>query len=268
VSTDGRGPARRQLRQPRLAEIVAAALRDRITSGRLRDGDRLPKQEELLDELGVSRPSLREALRILETEGLVTVRRGNVGGAFVHAPNHDDAGYMLGLVLESRNVTVADLAEAIRGVEPVCAGLCAGRADRETAVLPALRAIQEEMRRQRDDEIAFARLGRQFHEALVALCGNETMKVTVGALEAVWSARERDWARRVSGTPTYPDVETRDAGLRAHERMLGLIEAGDATGATRAAARHLESSTLYAVGDARALVTAAPVRNGRREPGR
>jgi GntR family transcriptional regulator, transcriptional repressor for pyruvate dehydrogenase complex len=259
-----RGPVRRQLRQPRLAEIVATELRERITSGRLVDGDRLPKQEELLEELRISKPSLREALRILETEGLITVRRGNVGGAFVHAPDHDDAGYMIGLVLESRNVTVADLAEAIRRVEPICAGLCAGRGDRGEAVLPELRAIQDEMRRQRDDEIAFARLGRQFHEAVVALCGNETMKLIVGALEAVWSARERDWALRASGGRTFPDVETRDAGLRAHERMLDLIEAGDAAGAARAATRHLESSTLHAADGARQVVSAAAVRNGRR----
>ncbi len=256
---DGR-PARRQLRQPRLAEIVASTLRDRITSGALEDGDRLPKQEELLEEFRVSKPSLREALRILETEGLVTVRRGNVGGAFVHAPNHDDAGYMIGLVLQSRRVTVADLAEAIRRVEPICAGLCAGRSDRRKAVLPKLRAVQEEMRRQRDDEIAFSRLGRRFHEAVVALCGNETMKVTVGALEAVWSAHERDWAKRATSQRSFPSAETRDAGLLAHERVLELIEAGDAAGAARAATRHLESSTLYAVGDARQVVRAAAVR--------
>jgi GntR family transcriptional regulator, transcriptional repressor for pyruvate dehydrogenase complex len=261
---NGEGEGRRQLRQPRLAELVASALRERITGGELKDGDRLPKQEELLEEFRVSKPSLREALRILETEGLITVRRGNVGGAFVHAPNHGDAGYMIGLVLESRNVSVADLAEAIRNVEPICAALCAGRGDRKRAVLPKLRAIQQEMRRRSDDEIAFSDLGRQFHEALVALCGNETMKVVIGTLEAVWSARERDWAQRASSARRFPKPETREAGLHAHERILELIEAGDGAGAARAAKRHLESSTLYAVGDPRQVVSAAAVRhNGR-----
>lgn len=254
---------RRQLRQPRLAELVADELRNRITSGALRDGDVLPKLEELLEEFQVSKPSLREALRILETEGLITVRRGNVGGATVHAPGHRDAGYMIGLVLESRNVTVEDLAEAIRRVEPICAALCAARPDRAKAVLPQLRSIQEEMRRQSDDEIAFSDHGREFHEALVALCGNETMKVIVGALEAVWSARERDWAQRASSAHSFPAKETRAAGLRAHERLLDLIEKGDVAGAARAAERHLQSSTLYAVDDAERLVSAAAVRNGR-----
>src|ERR1700694_2499717 len=129
-------PARRQLRQPRLAELVAESLRLRITSGVLQEGDLLPKLEELLEEFQVSKPSLREALRILETEGLITVRRGNVGGAVVHAPGNRDAGYMIGLVLESRNVTMSDLAGAIRRVEPICAALCALRPDRNTAVVP------------------------------------------------------------------------------------------------------------------------------------
>src|SRR4030088_162219 len=125
---------RRQLRQPRLAELVADELRSRVTSGAITDGDMLPKLEDLLEEFQVSKPSLREALRILETEGLVTVRRGELGGAVVHPPGHRDAGYMIGLVLESRNVPMEDLAGAIRRVEPICAALCAGRHDRLTAV--------------------------------------------------------------------------------------------------------------------------------------
>jgi GntR family transcriptional repressor for pyruvate dehydrogenase complex len=98
-----------QLRQPRLAEMVADVLRRRILAGQLADGSMLPKQEELIDEFGVSKPSMREALRILETEGLITVQRGNVGGAIVHAPQASNAAYMLGLVLQSRSVSLYDV---------------------------------------------------------------------------------------------------------------------------------------------------------------
>src|SRR5438309_709655 len=97
------GP-RQQLRQPRLAEMVAAALRKRIVSGGIEDGGMLPKQEDLMAEFGISLPPMREALRILETEGLITVRRGNTGGAVVHQPQATKAAYMLGLVLQSRDV--------------------------------------------------------------------------------------------------------------------------------------------------------------------
>src|SRR3954465_5378754 len=118
------GP-RQQLRQPRLAEMVAAALRKRIVSGIIEDGGMLPKQEDLLAEFRISPPPMREALRILETEGLITVRRGNTGGAIVHRPQPGKAGYMMGLVLQSRAVPLADVVDALKKLEPVCAAACA-----------------------------------------------------------------------------------------------------------------------------------------------
>ena len=63
----------RQLRQPRLAEIIAASLRDDILTGKLKEGDSLPRQEDLFTKFRVSLPAVREAMRILETEGLVEV---------------------------------------------------------------------------------------------------------------------------------------------------------------------------------------------------
>ena len=76
----------RRLSQPRIAEMIADSLRRRILEGELADGDVLPKVDDLLLEFPVSKPSIREAMRILETEGLISVRRGNVGGAIIHSP--------------------------------------------------------------------------------------------------------------------------------------------------------------------------------------
>ena len=71
---------------PRLAELVAADLRRRILSGELEERAILPKQDDLLTEFGVSLPTLREALRVLEAEGLIRVQRGKRGGALVCRP--------------------------------------------------------------------------------------------------------------------------------------------------------------------------------------
>ena len=71
--------ATHRFRQPRVAELVASKLRDDILSGRLKEGDVLPSQEALFAEFGVSPPALREAIHLLETDGLISVRRGNVG---------------------------------------------------------------------------------------------------------------------------------------------------------------------------------------------
>ena len=77
----GGGAAR--LQQLSLAERLADELRERILDGRLIDGSVLPKQDEIVEQFGVSKPSAREAFCILETEGLITVRRGSIGGSVV-----------------------------------------------------------------------------------------------------------------------------------------------------------------------------------------
>ena len=254
-------PRRGQLRQPRLADMVAAVLRERIVDGRLADGDLLPKQDELLEEFRISRPSLREALRILESEGLLTVRRGNVGGSVVEAPTAASSAYMFGLVLQSRRATVADLAAAIQHIEPITASLCALRADRETAVVPQLLANIEECERVLTDGPAFTLLARVFHEALVAACGNETMILTVGALESLWTEQERRWAQRASSLGEYPVERYRRDVLTAHRRLVAAISLGRADRAARLALRHLNDSQHYAVGtEASSVVQASGLR--------
>ncbi|MDW3215561.1 MAG: GntR family transcriptional regulator [Ilumatobacteraceae bacterium] len=234
-----------QLRQPRLAELIAGILRDRIMAGEYSDGDFLPKQEQLLTEFRVSKPSVREALRVLETEGLIDVRRGNQGGAIVHRPQPRDAAYMLGLVLQNRSVSVADVGRALVRLEPACAGLCAARPDRVSAVerLSEIHRLAEESLM---DDIAFVGHMRRFHEVLVDECGNETMKAVVGVLEVLWSTREHAWAQSAAGTVEYPGREIREAGLRAHARIVDLIAAGDSSGVIRLAGSHLAVSQIHA----------------------
>lgn len=110
--------------------MVAANLRERIVDGTLPDGGDLPTLDRLVQEFSVSPPSVREALRILENERLITVRRGSVGGATVHRPKPEAAAYMMGLVLQASQTRTVDLAVALTELTTVCAGLCARRSDR------------------------------------------------------------------------------------------------------------------------------------------
>ncbi len=250
-----------QLRQPRLAEIVADAMRQRILSGSLQDGGTLPNQETLLAEFRVSKPSLREALRILETEGLITVQRGNVGGAVVHLPQAQHAAYTLGLVLQSKHVTIDDVGRALKHLEAECAGLCAAREDRATTVVPELRALNQQAKDVIDDELAFVRSMADFHEAMVNGCGNQTMLLVAGAIESLWLAHVRSWAQRVSDSGDFPDPKYRANGLKAHERLTGLIERGDVSGAVRFARDHVDPEQFYeAPEDPDQLVTASALR--------
>jgi GntR family transcriptional repressor for pyruvate dehydrogenase complex len=251
-----------RIHQPRLAEMVADSLRARIVGGQLQDGAMLPRQEDLLLEFRVSRPSLREALRILEAEGLITVHRGNRGGATVHVPRTANAAYSVGLVLQSRGVQMDDVRDALKSIEPVCAGLCAQRPDRIDVVLPALTALYDENVATIDDPIEFTTSSRRFHEALVDLCGNETLKLVIGALESLWTTREEAWAREADEAGGFPDAKRRLSGTKAHARILKYIEDGDVDRVQRQARLHLDQSLRYAVedDDTEAAVTSALLR--------
>ncbi len=231
-----------QPRQPKLADTVASRLRERVLMGELKDGDELPRQEDLQVEFGVSKPSLREALRILEAEGLTTVRRGNRGGAIMHVPKARNAAFMLGVTLRFRGVGLADVGVALQGIEPVCASKCAQRADRAETVLPDLSAAHEATIGTVDDVVEFTRATRRFHETIVERCGNETLILIVGALESLWSSSERDWAAKAGEKGTFPDRAQRLKGVRAHERLITRIDSGDADGVLRYATAHLRDS--------------------------
>ncbi len=238
---------RGSLRAPKVADLLADRIRAQILSGVLADGERLPSQDELLAEYGVGRGSLREALRILESERLIRVQRGNIGGATVLRPSAGMAAYTLGMVLQSRSVSLHDVGDALKLLEPLCAELCASRQDREEAVVPTLVAIHNAAEAAVNDPLEVIRQSRLFHEQLAKLCGNETLILVVGALEELWSEHEAAWARVASTSHAFPDMPLRHAGLGEHGTLLKYIKRGDRAAAGRAARRHLETSQLYAM---------------------
>ena len=232
--------SRSRPRKPRAADRVAAALREQILAGQLKPGDPLSTQEELLRDTGVSMPSLREAQRILETEGLITVRRGNVGGAVVHAPGPTDAAYSLALILQSQSTTLDDVSAALRLVEPICAAACANRPDRHEHVVAALESNVAHNELVFDDVQQFAMTARAFHETLVERCGITTMRLLVGALESLWSAHDQELFDDNLDLGPYAEPATRRARLDEHQRIIDAIRAGDSDATFRLAREHLE----------------------------
>src|SRR5688572_10928069 len=126
------GKQRRRPRPQRMGEVVANSLRDSILRGEI---EVLPRLEDLTEQFDVGPPAVREAMRILETEGLITMRRGNVGGAHVHLPTSDRVAYMVSLVLQSKSIEVRDVGAALRQLEPLCAAMCATRPDRNKTLV-------------------------------------------------------------------------------------------------------------------------------------
>ena len=221
-----------RVRQPRLAALVAAQLRSDILSGRLRESDVIPKQEVLLREFGVSPAVGREALRILETEGLVSVRRGNRGGAVVHLPKADDVGYMASLVLQLEGADLSDLGTAMLELESIAAGLCASQRDRRKRIVPRLRDCLDRQAEARGNQGATIDAAARFHQTLVELCGNEALILVLDAMRAIWERQDQ------STVAFAFEWTSPDAASAQHEALIDAVAAGDEDRAAAIAHEH------------------------------
>jgi GntR family transcriptional regulator, transcriptional repressor for pyruvate dehydrogenase complex len=202
---------------------IADELRRLIVSGKLSEGDSLGREPDLVERFKVSRPSLREALRILEAEGLISVVRGMLGGIVVHAPDPSMTARTAALVLQSRNVSVADVHEARSLLEPIAVRVVASLRSRRSAAAELRQLIDDETQVILDPE-AFGQATARFHERLVALAGNQTLGIVAEMLnEIVVKA-----VTAVSQSAAQSSVATRRRGIRSQERLVSLIEAGKA----------------------------------------
>jgi len=243
---------RRRVRPQRMGEVVASSLRDAILRGELTV---LPRLEDLTEQFNVGPPAVREAMRILETEGLITMRRGNVGGAHVHLPTSEGVAYMVSLVLQSKSIEVRDVGAALRQLEPLCAAMCAALPDRNKTVVPALRKLVEEQADAIGDGPRTRDVIDRFHRTIVTGCGNETLVLMVGALELVWAGH----ASAVYDREEFdePDIALWKASVRDHERLVEAIAKGDSKVAGLSL-KHLEATQAYMSNlDDRRMVTAA-----------
>lgn len=165
---------------PRRAQVVAAEIRARIAERRLSEGDRLPAMADLAKEFAISRPTLREALRILEMEFLLDLRAGDRAGATILAPTTQVAAQMAGTVLEARHTTVADCYLALRMVEPPMVGLVASRA-RERQ-LQRMRRVEADLADATDDVVRFVATWWEAERVTFDAVNNPALTVTAEIL--------------------------------------------------------------------------------------
>jgi DNA-binding FadR family transcriptional regulator len=213
---------------------VADELRSLIINGEVREGDLLGTEPGLIDRFGVSRPSLREALRILEAEGLISIARGVQGGVFVHEPDQRLTARTAALVLQTRNVSLADVFEARTIIEPAAVGLVAGAHDHK-AHASRLRELISDEAKVIDAPEAFGPANARFHAQLVAMAGNQTLTIVAEMLNEVVARAVTD----VSHDTRTGSAETRRRGVRSQRRLADLIEAGDAAAAEKHWREHM-----------------------------
>lgn len=224
AKTTGRGkPTAGASASPReKPKQVADELREEIIDGQLDEGDSLGTEAELVNRFAVSRPTLREALRILEAEGLISIMRGVLGGVTVHRPDRRMTARAAALVLQSRSVDLADVFDAAAIIEPAAARAVAlSRAHSSAA--KRLRGVITEQKRSINDPVAFTNAQIRFHDEMLALAGNRTLTIVMEMLNEV-IARAIEETIRQSQRQTMAE---RRGGIRSHEMLADLIEAGE-----------------------------------------
>jgi GntR family transcriptional repressor for pyruvate dehydrogenase complex len=214
---------------PKASDVLAAKLRELILSSGLAEGTPLPTERVLVAQSGLSRTSVREALRVLETEGLVLTKAGRNGGSQVRRPGRESISRSFELFVRSHGVRFEALLEAREAIEPAAARLAA--IHRTDADLAEMTRIHDLLGRVSDDVAEHVRLNLQWHRAVVRASRNELLIAFFDAIsQSVHAATE-------SGSLNSTDVR-RDV-VRVHERILSAIAAKDEDAAFRRMRGHL-----------------------------
>jgi len=230
ASGNGRSPLAVNRIQPAYAQ-VASQLRDLIVTGQVRTGDHLPNESELAAIFGVSRSTVREALRSLAAQSLVYTSRGVTGGTFVAELDAETVSeYLrtsLGLMSGSAGVTVAELLETRAALEVPAARFAAIRRTNQDLDLLAQYSTLKDI----DDEAVRFDRNARFHELVLAASGNRLLGLVASPVFDVLKSR----FRRDSVEKSYWNQVDKD-----HQEILQFIESGDSDGAENAMREHLQ----------------------------
>ncbi len=231
------------MRVPKTAELVAAQIRKRIVCGELSEGDYLPLEGELKAAFGISRPTLREAFRILEAENLISVTRGSRTGAQVHGPRVESVSRYAGFVLQAQGAKMRDVYEARLAIEPFCASRLAEARNLEAA--DALEAEVEKlaMLSEKQRYIDFMIGLVDFHTTLVEQAGNVTLVMIIRMLHEVTARHQVELFKR---RPLDLAVQRSRAqlGIKSFRRLIEFIREGDALRAEHHWRLHVKNANL------------------------
>ncbi|GAB3379517.1 FadR/GntR family transcriptional regulator [Amycolatopsis echigonensis] len=232
ASSTGRSAVRlAPMEVPKASDVLADDLRERILEGEFEEGTALPTERDLVTQTRMSRTTVREALRILEVQGLVRIKAGRGGGAFVQRPGKESVASSVNLLIRGQRVRLAALLETREAIEPFCAKLAAQhRTDADLARLDAAnKAIADENGSLAD----FLQANVDWHVAVATASHNELLMGLMSALStAIYTATENE---------TFVDDEVRRTTVRAHKSITTAIRAKDPDAAVRRMNRHVHS---------------------------
>jgi DNA-binding FadR family transcriptional regulator len=215
-------------RADKVSEVVARAIVHDIVSRGLEPGATLPSEAVMLARFQVGRASLREALRILEVHGLITIKPGPGGGPVVSTPTSGNFGRIATLFFQLGGATFRELVEARGVLEPIMARLAAERQEPKT--LADLRDNVEHGKREKGAD-RHASVGTHFHGLMAGASGNRVLDLMSSAIRDVFYERVT--------SSLWPQDERPRIHLE-HDAIVKAIERGDAKGAERLMRRHMD----------------------------
>lgn len=245
--TDGQKADRRlQLsplgaRRRKRPDVIADHIRDLIVARGLQPGDRLPQEWLLLDALKASRGTLREAMKILEYQGLITTKTGPGGGAFISVVTPQQAMQQLGNLFLFKPPSVTDLYAIRKLLEPELAASLAGKlSDRAFEALQATIRLYEAEPRTAEEEYEQRLAELDFHAELASQCENQFL----GMLCAITLSMLREMGE-FRAIYAAPNPTLRETGLNYQVRLLRAIRAGDAARAREIMFEHMAEAERY-----------------------
>ena len=217
---------------PKPSHVLAERLRERILRGEIPEGQSLPPERELVEQTGLTRGAVREALRTLAVEGLVHTRNGRFGGSVVTLPGHDSMAAVVDRFVKGRKVSLRSLQETREVLEPFLARCAAGR--RTDAHVRELKALHTDLAACVEDFQLFTSGNVKWHNAVARASGNDLLAALLYSLShGIYEATVAE---------EYDTPETRVQVLRIHGKINDAIEAGNADAAERFMRQHMTAT--------------------------
>jgi GntR family transcriptional repressor for pyruvate dehydrogenase complex len=215
------------------SDVLAGELRRQILTGMIAPGTPLPAERELVSQTGLSRGSVREALRVLETEHLVSIRPGRHGGPVARRPGDESLAKYISLFVHGRGISLLALMQTRLALEPALAALAASnRTDEE---LQSLIRLTDDVERAFPDTPLFLSENVKWHCAVAAASHNELLRAFMVAISSM--------VYKATAIENFASDDVRKVVVAAHRRIVDAIVAQDAEAAHRRMARHLSAVT-------------------------
>lgn len=237
MSSHPNAPAPPPAKPLKAAERIAAELRHQIVSGRLKPGDKLHPESVLQTEFAISRPTMREALRLLESESLIRISRGKHGGARVSEVDVGALSRQVGVFLQIGGATLQDVWFARTVIEPPAAALLASHAS--PAVFEELEDnIAQAEEAARTDLFLYADLSAEFSLLITRHCGNRTLHLLASLIYDIIRRQHEHVTERTSTRSSVDKL--RQQSIASRREAVAMMRRGQADKVERFWREHVE----------------------------